>query len=824
VHLCLICRDLVPGAASGLVRATCDLAETLAEDGHRVELLADLAAGSPPALRGVSIRRLPVIPIADPPADPKPDGALDNLAYAATVYREVRWIHEGEQPVDAVLAPLWRSLGALCVLDDRFPTIVSCMTSLSTLTQIDRGTAAIPDLAERLALEREVLRRASYLHGLTGSALDKTITDHDLHPLQTAVVNRGLRDRWSGRPTPSRPGTELLFVGRIEHRKGLDTLLVAVRELVDAELDVHLTVVGPEADRDVLEPFRADAAARPRLGQAVRFAGTVSDEHLWDLYEQADIVCLPSRYESHGIAVIEAMMFAKPIVTSGRGGLSEVVLPERTALMAAADDGGALASQLRRLINDPSLGRRLGAAGRQLYEERFEPRVVGRQMLAFFESVISRHSPKRSDVQSRLESLLGDVLTIDVPTAASLATELLDPVAGGMLGRLREQAQSVPPPPTSASRPRITAVVLTQDRPELLRGALDSLEQTSVDPEVIVIDDASAPEAGRRTAAECADRPRVHLHRSPERRGCAAGRRLGVELAAGDLILFLDDDAELLPGALEHLCAELEAHPETDAVTSTVVLSDGRIVHSGGTVEVRDGIATYGLIGAQAPIAAGGLAPSGPVAWVPGTAVLIRRAVLEQFPIDEGMVGYYEDNEWSYRVGAERPGAFRRSREALVVHHLIPKRFDFVDAQTRSRWADWLNSHAHFYERHGILLAPWLFDLVPEMRADDGSCDYAGARLLLELTIAKGGDWVAYARETGELDDFLHARRNRVERVELIRLREAVAAEEEALAFLQRRHQTLSAVEQGGWWRLRARVLPLLRIASWLREMRDYMG
>jgi hypothetical protein len=129
-------------------------------------------------------------------------------------------------------------------------------------------------------------------------------------------------------------------------------------------------------------------------------------------------------------------------------------------------------------------------------------------------------------------------------------------------------------------------------------------------------------------------------------------------------------------------------------------------------------------------------------------------------------------------------------------------------------------SHARFYERHGVLLAPWFFDLVPEMRADDGTCDYAGARLLLELTIAKGAPWVLDARLRGELDDFLSARRNRIDRPEFVRLRQERAAQAETMAFLRRRDETLSAIERGGWWRLRARILPVLQLATALRRGR----
>ena len=111
----------------------------------------------------------------------------------------------------------------------------------------------------------------------------------------------------------------------------------------------------------------------------MRFTGEVSDADLVGLYAGADIVCAPSRYESHGIVLLEAMMFGKPIVTCAVGGIGEVITPDHDGLFVAPDDAQALAHGLRRLIADPPLQARLGLAARRTYEERFEAHSVARQ-------------------------------------------------------------------------------------------------------------------------------------------------------------------------------------------------------------------------------------------------------------------------------------------------------------------------------------------------------------------------------------------------------------------------------------------------------------
>ena len=842
MNLCLACRDVHVGAAGGLAHATRDLACALASEGHTVQLLTDLSPGPVPALDGVSGRRL-LIPSASEPFDrAAPETAAHDLLHAAAVYREVRRIHEQERPVDAVLAPLWRSEGAVCLLDDDFPTIVSCMTSLRTLTEVDPLYLGAPGVEQRLALEGQALSRARYLHGLTESVLVKTVSDYGLHPVATAVIGRGLADRRAQvlrRTGPERP-LRVLFVGRLEHRKGVDVLLAAAQELIEERADVTFTLVGPDADPSIRRTFDERAASSPCLRDAVQFAGAVSDAELANFYTQSDLVCVPSRYESHGIVLIEAMMFGKPLVTCEAGGIGEVVEPRREGLVVPPDDPGELARCLRRLIAEPALRAELGRAGRRTYERRFQASTVARQMQAFIERAAAAQAAAPStpgDVAQRLEQLLCDAFGLEPTQAASLSIELIDPRASGPLHRIRAAALASPPPrrlDIDLAR-RITAVLVTHDRPERLREALASLELDRAPIEVVVVDNGSSQRVSAQVTEICSAWQGVRRHRLERNLGAAGGRRLGVELARTELVLFLDDDAELMPGALAHLFAQLDAHPEAGAVAATVVAADGSLLHSGGSLETGPERANFGLIGAGVSVGADAVPPSGPAAWVPGTAVLIRRALLVEFELDERMSAYYEDNEWCYRVALERPHAFRRCREALAIHHLAPKQLGQTSSEGRALTVQLLTAHARFYERHGVLLTPWLFDVVPELRSEDGSCDLSAARLLLELVSAKGADWTVSAWIDGSLAPLLDGPSQRLElrrandamhgawldgaqwKAEVQRLRETVATQEQTLAFLHQRHETLTAIEQGGWWRLRARLLPLLRLSQRLR-------
>ena len=163
------------------------------------------------------------------------------------------------------------------------------------------------------------------------------------------------------------------------------------------------------------------------------FTGHITDEALSALYRSADIVCAPSRYESHGIVLLEAMMFGAAIVTCAAGGIAEVVHDEQTALVVVPDDVEALTAALRRAVEDPALRSRLGTAARNTYERRFEPDEVAHEMAAFFARVRSSGVMRprlpwrrpRHGLERRLADLIEDGLGLDGPAAQTAARRLL---------------------------------------------------------------------------------------------------------------------------------------------------------------------------------------------------------------------------------------------------------------------------------------------------------------------------------------------------------------------------------------------------------------
>ena len=164
-----------------------------------------------------------------------------------------------------------------------------------------------------------------------------------------------------------------LHVGRFQDVKGHDTFQEIAR-IVAAQIPTARFLVAGEnlqhpADaayqRHILDTTKADPILRERLV----YAGFVSE--MQRLYPAADIAVCPSRFESYGIANLEAMACGIPVVSTKRGGPQETVLEGETGFLVPPRDAAMYAERVLRLLGDPDLRARMGGAGRRHIEAHF---------------------------------------------------------------------------------------------------------------------------------------------------------------------------------------------------------------------------------------------------------------------------------------------------------------------------------------------------------------------------------------------------------------------------------------------------------------------
>jgi glycosyltransferase involved in cell wall biosynthesis len=211
---------------------------------------------------------------------------------------------------------------------------------------------------------------------------------------KTTVVYGGADpDRFFPEPEERRDG--VVFVGRFTPHKGLDRLLRALPP------GARLTCVGTPG-HDPRPPERDYPQLLRRLadGRDVTFAEGVSDTELPLILRRARVFVLPSVSETCygrrialpellGLAVLEAMASATPVICSRLGGLPEVVSDGETGCLVPPGDVAALADRLAALLADPARAERMGRMARQAVLERFTWAAVAQRCLAAYEELVT---------------------------------------------------------------------------------------------------------------------------------------------------------------------------------------------------------------------------------------------------------------------------------------------------------------------------------------------------------------------------------------------------------------------------------------------------
>jgi glycosyltransferase involved in cell wall biosynthesis len=241
-----------------------------------------------------------------------------------------------------------------------------------------RALAPLADLLARIGLERAdgVRTISAYTSGL--------VRETGREPTATFAAFMDLELFLETEPTalPERPTA--LFVGVLERYKAVDVLAEAWRLVSSRVPGARLHLVGRGTLREVAERL---AAALP---EQVRWDESLSTPEVARALDDATFLVLPSRSEGLGRVVVEAFCRGRGVVGSRVGGIPDIVADGQTGLLVPPGDARALADALERVLTDPALAERLGAAARAAVEPWLAtPEEYARQVRDLVERVVS---------------------------------------------------------------------------------------------------------------------------------------------------------------------------------------------------------------------------------------------------------------------------------------------------------------------------------------------------------------------------------------------------------------------------------------------------
>lgn len=339
VQVCPYSWD-VPGGVQVHVR---ELSAHLRRLGHEVRILA------PGRRRGrrddawIVGRAVPV----------RGNGSVARISFGPQVASSVgRALREAQPDIIHVHEPLVPSVSMHAVLQSNAPVVATFHSNV--------GRERVSSLWFTLAapLVRPVWNRLARRIAVSEAArhsVTSRMGDGDL-----LIVPNGVDvERFAAaRPASLPSGRHLLFIGRLEERKGFPIAIEAFAQLSVSFPDLRLLVVGEGSEREAVDSLP------PSVRSRVEMLGRVDDDRLASYLKAADLYIGPATGgESFGIVLAEAMAAGLPIVASDIDGYRDVARDGLEALLVPPGDAAALVTAVREVLDDPRMGRSLGDRG-----------------------------------------------------------------------------------------------------------------------------------------------------------------------------------------------------------------------------------------------------------------------------------------------------------------------------------------------------------------------------------------------------------------------------------------------------------------------------
>jgi glycosyltransferase involved in cell wall biosynthesis len=242
--------------------------------------------------------------------------------------------------------------------------------------------------ARKEAWEAAGLRAIDGIISPSRDVLDRTRAEWGLPEVPMTVIGNPVNVGQAVTPAADGDEPHLLFVGRFDRIKGGDLLLEAFADIAARHATCRLTLVGP--DNGVAQPdgttrhlAEALAALPPATRDRIEVLGHRDRDEIAGIRCHHPITLITSRYETFGVALVEAMAAGSAVVSTRVGGCAEILVDGKTGLLVPPENPSAIADACLRLLGDSEFRRRLGSTARADAAARFSPEGVAREVAAF---------------------------------------------------------------------------------------------------------------------------------------------------------------------------------------------------------------------------------------------------------------------------------------------------------------------------------------------------------------------------------------------------------------------------------------------------------
>ncbi|MFA4888697.1 MAG: glycosyltransferase [Candidatus Omnitrophota bacterium] len=385
LKICLVSREYPPDTAwGGIGTYTYELAQGLKSAGQEVHVICQsLESDREYTENGVYVHRIThksIFPIK---------GKFREFAlrweYSNAVYKKLKEIID-KFDIDIVEAPNLSGEGFIYGSHKRTPLVTRLHTHFSEIIQFFNWERSW-DRKLSCWFENAAILRSDLVTCSTKAHAELVSREIGIGADKIRIIPLGISIPELKEQEERRKPLTVLFVGRMEKRKGVHILIQAIPAVLKKIPDVRFVIIGRDSfiSEDAVE-FQGGRGSSykeqllrlipPSLQKQVEFLGYVPKEELSKYYQSCDVFVAPSLYESFGLIYLEAMSYAKPVIGCGVGGVPEVIRDGETGQLVPPGDIQSLAQAILFFLQDRKQCERIGMAARRHVEMCFTQDIM----------------------------------------------------------------------------------------------------------------------------------------------------------------------------------------------------------------------------------------------------------------------------------------------------------------------------------------------------------------------------------------------------------------------------------------------------------------
>ena len=394
LNICLLCKDNIFETIGGTAKYTYELAKGFVSEGYDVHVISQGNVETDWLQEGINVHTIlkkEYIDIPELDLYPVTNG---NLQYSYGVYKKVIQLHE-KYGIDIVESVLWDYEGAVsaCMLKGKIPVVVRLQTPLLKVIETqhwemnddyrlfaDFEKQMIEDCAEVIAISDHIKDTITELYNIS-------FNSHNVSKVYLGV------DENKCSPSRQDDKVRILYVGRLERRKGIHTIFEILPDIMEKYQNIEMRFLGNlDIVDDILQmtfkQYFDENYKQNDWASRIIFLGQVDNSVKNQEFKDCDIFVAPSLYESFGIISIEAMSAGKPVIGCKVGGMQEVIENNVTGYTIEAENSKEFEEKLSLLIENPELRKNMGEAGFNRFQKMFSNRAMVLNTLEVYKKLI----------------------------------------------------------------------------------------------------------------------------------------------------------------------------------------------------------------------------------------------------------------------------------------------------------------------------------------------------------------------------------------------------------------------------------------------------